>query len=511
MTLGVVTAVFLASMLLVPTLGVDLIPTFTQGEFQFQVELPEGTPLEATDRYVASVQTALAGDARVASYSSIIGGAGLSLSNTGTEGENSARIQIQMKPGSSAADEDAVIAAIRARLEQSKLARYKFERPTYFTFRTPIEVEVYGDDLDEVHAASNSIREKLAGVDGLVDLKTPSELGNPEVQVTFDRDQLAQLGLDLGQVATIVRNKVQGEVATRFTEGDREIDILVRSVDPAAASVNDINTMIIGQRDGRPIFLDSVAAVKLTRGPSEIRRIGQKRAAVVSGNLSGRDMAAVAADVRRVLASSPLPRGVTAALSGQEAEMQRSLRSLLLAMGLAIFLVYLVMASQFESLLHPFVIMFTLPLAATGVVLALAVTRMTVSIVAMIGIVMLAGIVVNNAIVLIDAVNQLRRKGVEKIEALVQAGVNRMRPILMTSATTILGLVPMALGFGEGAELRTPLAITVIGGLTLATALTLLVIPVVYSVLDRKHFAVDPTDEPEPSREASDWAGASAN
>lgn len=511
MTLGVVAAVFLASMLLVPTLGVDLIPTFTQGEFQFQIELPEGTPLESTDRFVASIQSALADDAKVANYSSIIGGAGLSLSNTGTEGENSARLQVQMKPGASSEDEEAVISAIRKRLDQSKLARYKFERPTYFTFRTPIEVEVYGDDIDEVHAASNAIKDQLEQIDGLVDLKTSSELGNPEVQVTFDRDQLAQLGLDLGQIAAIVRNKVQGEVATRFTEGDREIDILVRSVDPAAASVNDINTMIIGQREGRPIFLDSVAAVKLTRGPSEIRRIGQKRAAVVSGNLSGRDMGAVAADVRRSLAAAPLPRGVTAALSGQEEEMQRSIRSLLMAMALAIFLVYLVMASQFESLLHPFVIMFTLPLAATGVVLALVLTGNSVSIVAMIGIVMLAGIVVNNAIVLIDAVNQLRRKGVDKIEALVQAGINRMRPILMTSATTVLGLLPMALGLGEGAELRAPLAITVIGGLTLATALTLLVIPVVYSVLDRKHFAVDPIDEDDPSHEASDWAGASAN
>jgi HAE1 family hydrophobic/amphiphilic exporter-1 len=504
-TVGIVTAVFIASLLLVPGLGVDLIPTFTQGEFQFIIELPEGTPLEVTDRYVASVQSAITDNADVASSSAIVGGAGLSLSNTGTEGENTARLQVQMKSSANALQEEAVIAAIRAKLEEGSDARYKFERPTYFTFRTPIEVEVYGDNLDEVQVATNAIREKLADVPGLVDLKTSSELGNPEVQVTFDREQLAQLGLDLGQVATTVRNKVQGEVATRFTEGDREIDILVRSVEAGEASVGDINTMIVGQRDGRPIFLESVAEVKLTRGPSEIRRIGQKRAAVISGSLSGRDMAAVAADVRAILQSSPMPRGVTAALSGQEEEMQRSMRSMLLAMGLAIFLVYLVMASQFESLLHPFVIMFTLPLAATGVVLALAITGKSVSIVAMIGIVMLAGIVVNNAIVLIDAVNQLRRKGVSKIEALVEAAITRMRPILMTSATTVLGLLPMALGLGEGAELRAPLAITVIGGLTLATALTLLVIPVVYSLLDRKKYAVDAEVSKPAEQEEGSW------
>jgi HAE1 family hydrophobic/amphiphilic exporter-1 len=228
---------------------------------------------------------------------------------------------------------------------------------------------------------------------------------------------------------------------------------------------------------------------------------------VIAGSLSGRDMGAVAADIREVLRSTALPAAVTASLSGQEEEMQRSIRSLILAMALAIFLVYLVMASQFESFLHPFVIIFTLPLGAIGVVFALLITGKSISIVAMIGIVMLAGIVVNNAIVLIDAVNQLRRKGVGKTEALVEAGLTRMRPILMTSATTVLGLLPMALGLGEGAELRAPLAITVIGGLSVATLLTLFVIPVVYSVLDRKKYAVDAA-APANQEADEDWSPA---
>ena len=191
----------------------------------------------------------------------------------------------------------------------------------------------------------------------------------------------------------------------------------------------------------------------------------------------------VAEDVRARVKELALPMGVSAALSGQEEELQSSFRSLALAMGLAIFLVYLVMASQFESFLHPFVIIFTLPLGAIGVILALAITGHTINVVAIIGAVMLAGIVVNNAIVLVDAVNQRRRAGAPLDEALTGAGLARLRPILMTSATTIFGLMPMALGFGEGAELRAPLAVTVIGGLTVATALTLIVIPVVYSLL----------------------------
>jgi HAE1 family hydrophobic/amphiphilic exporter-1 len=465
-------------------LGVDLIPTFSQGEFSFLVELPEGTPLETTDRFIGAMQAPLKDDPRVDAYSSIVGGAGLSLARTGTEGENSARLQVRLKPGTASRDEEAVIALLRDRLETSGTARFKFERPTYFTFRTPIELEVYGDDLEDLRAAAAALREGVERVPGLVDVKSSLEVGNPELQVTFNRPRLSQLGLDLFQVAATVRNKVQGEVATRFLEGDREIDIRVRSVELGRATIDDVRSMIVGQRDGVPIFLKSVADVALAQGPSEIRRIGQKRAVVISGSLSGRDMGGVAVDVREVVRRHALPAGVTAGLSGQEEEMQRSLRSLVMALALAVFLVYLVMASQFESFLHPFVVMFTVPLGAIGAIVALGLTGNTLNVVAVIGMVMLAGIV------LIDAVNQLREQGLSREEALTRAGLNRMRPILMTSSTTILGLLPMALGLGEGAELRAPLAITVIGGLGLATILTLFVIPVVYSLLDRKAFGV---------------------
>ncbi len=496
LTLIVAFVAFAGSVALVPRLGLDLIPSISQGEFSFRIELPEGTPLDVTDRYVGAVEQALGADPRVESYSSIAGGAGLSLSNTGTEGENVARLQVRMKPGAGPGAEEAVAADIRKRLEGSELADYRFERPSVFTLRTPVEVEVYGDDLAELHAAAGTVYRDLGQVSGLVDLQSSAELGNPELQVRFHREQLVQLGLDLAQVAATVRNKVQGDVATRLSQGDREIDIRVHSVDAGAASLADVGDLIVGQRQVAgatvPIRLKSVADVSLAEGPSEIRRIGQKRAAVIGGELVGRDMGAVSQDIRATLAAETLPLGVTASLGGQQEEMARSIRSLLLAIGLAIFLVYLVMAAQFESFLHPFVIVFTLPLGAIGAIGALALTGTTVNVVALIGIVMLAGIVVNNAIVLIDAVNQLRREeGLSKREALLEAGRRRLRPIFMTSATTVLGLLPMALGLGEGAELRAPLAITVIGGLSVATVLTLVVIPVVYSVLDRKLYAAD--------------------
>jgi HAE1 family hydrophobic/amphiphilic exporter-1 len=504
LVLAAALAAFGATAALVPTLGVDLIPTLAQGEFSFRVELPEGTPLEVTDRYLASVQEVLTGDPRVEGYASAAGGAGLTLTATGTEGENVGRLQVRMAPGSSAADEAAVAAVLRDRLEATGgadgAARYRFERPSVFTLRTPVEVEVYGDRLPELHAAAAGVRAALDGVPGLSDLRSSAELGNPELQVTFQRDQLVQLGLDLGQVAETIRNKVQGEVATRFSEADREIDIRVRSLPADSASLADVGELIVGQRvvagsagdQTIPIRLKAVAEIRVAEGPSEIRRIGQKRAAVVGAELLGRDMGAVAGDVEAALGELSLPLGVTAVLAGEHEEMARSLRSLMLVLALAAFLVYLVMAAEFESFLHPFVIAFTLPLGAIGAVVGLAATGHTVNVVALIGAVMLAGIVVNNAIVLVDAVNQLRREeGLDKRSALIEAGRRRLRPILMTSATTVLGLLPMALGLGEGAELRAPLAVTVIGGLTVATVLTLVVIPVVYSVLDRKGLPAD--------------------
>ena len=247
--------------------------------------------------------------------------------------------------------------------------------------------------------------------------------------------------------------------------------------------------------------LSAVADVKLAMGPAEVRRVGQERVAVISANLAHGDLGSAVATLDAIVKKVELPVGTTAFLSGQSEEMTASFKSLQFVLVLAIFLVYLVMASQFESLIHPFVILLTIPLALIGAVWALWLTGTTVNVVAYIGLIMLAGIVVNQSIVLIDAVNQLRAGGMAKFEAIVEGGKLRLRPILITKLTTILGLLPMALGIGEGAEVRAPMAITVIGGVLLTTFLTLLVIPVVYSVMDRKEFvAKEPlTDAPGPA------------
>ena len=217
-------------------------------------------------------------------------------------------------------------------------------------------------------------------------------------------------------------------------------------------------------------------------------RTFDERVALITANIAYGDLGAAAAEAAAIISRTPMPNGITAMVSGQSEEMQSSFRSMQFALALAIFLVYLVMASTFESLIHPFVILFTIPLALVGAVLALFITGTTINIVALIGVIMLAGIVVNNAIVLVDLINQLRAQGQECFDAIMEAGSARLRPILMTSLTTALGLLPMAVGFGDGSEVRAPMAITVIGGLLVSTFLTLIVIPVVYSLLDRKQW-----------------------
>ena len=280
-----------------------------------------------------------------------------------------------------------------------------------------------------------------------------------------------------------VRGKVRGTVASRFRDRERHVDIRVMNADEQRNTLTAVQDLIVTEREGVPITLASIAHMDVVTGPAEIHRLGSKRVAIISANLQGRDLGSVSRDIRAQLQGLILPAGISVELGGQNEEMDKSFRSLQMAILLAVFLVYLVMAAQFESFLYPLIIMFTVPLALTGAIYGLYLAGLSVSVIAVIGAIMLAGIVVNNGIVLVDRINQLKRGGQELGLAVLQAGQERLRPILMTTSTTVLGLLPMALGLGEGAELRAPLAVTVISGLLLATVLTLVVVPVIYTLL----------------------------
>ncbi|NNE10176.1 MAG: efflux RND transporter permease subunit [Gemmatimonadetes bacterium] len=379
-----------------------------------------------------------------------------------------------------------VIERIRKKLQQSGDIDYTFRRPSYFTFQTPIEVHVYGYDLVALQSYASQLSLAMGELRGFRDVRSTLEEGSPEVQIAFRRDRMAALDLDLATVSQTLRNKIRGDVATRLKERDRQIDILVRSAHAEDLEVSKVSELVISQVDGIPIPLSTVADITIGRGPSQITHIGQQRAAVIRANLADRDLGSATRDVEALIETYPPPGTMEVELGGQNREVATSFRSLLLATSLAVFMVYLVMASQFESFLHPFVILLSVPLGMIGVIFALLVTGTDVSIVVLIGAVMLTGIVVNNAIVLIDYINQRRRAGLAKLAAVREGAQTRLRPILMTTLTTVLGLLPMAIGFGEGAEIRAPMAIAVIGGLMLSTLLTLVVIPVVYVSLDRK-------------------------
>jgi HAE1 family hydrophobic/amphiphilic exporter-1 len=477
---------FVSTMALVPRLGTELIPQFSQGEFNVDLRLPPGMPLAETDRAIQVAQkTASQIDAVELDFS--VAGTGNRLdANPVDAGDNTGTLSITLKEGAGREAENATMAAMRAELSKLPGVQYEFTRPSLISFASPLQIEISGYDLAALAYVSEAVVQKMSESDRFTDIKTTVERGNPEIQIVFDQERAAKLGLAVRDIANGVVANVRGELATRYTWRDKKIDVLVRSVDTRQSSIEEIRQLIVNPTSERPVTLDAVADIIVSEGPAEIRRVAQERVAIISANLAYGDLGAAAAEAGAIVSQTAMPTGITAMVSGQSEEMQDSFRSMQFALALAVFLVYLVMASQFESLIHPLVILFTIPLALVGAVLALFITGTTVNVVAFIGVIMLAGIVVNNAIVLIDLINQLREQGKERLEAILEAGSARLRPILMTSLTTTLGLLPMAMGFGEGSEVRTPMAVTVIGGLTVSTFLTLLVIPVVYSLMDRK-------------------------
>jgi hydrophobic/amphiphilic exporter-1 (mainly G- bacteria), HAE1 family len=490
-TIGSAVALFVVTIVLIlPRLGTELIPQMSQGEFNVDVRLAPGAPLEQTDRTLQAAQRASAGLGNVALAYAVAGTGNRLDANPVDAGENTGRLSMTLQKGAKRADEEVAMRGMRTSLDDLPGVQYRFSRPALFSMSTPLEVVVSGFDLDRLQSAADKVRERMAADPRFADVKTTIESGNPEIQIVFDQERAAQLGLVVRDIADRVVNSVRGEVATRYRLRDKQIDVLVRSVDARAASIEEVRGLIVNPGSERPVPLSAVADVQLALGPAEVRRVGQERVAVISANLAQGDLGSAIEGLQAIVSQVQLPIGITAFLSGQSGEMQDSFRSLRFVLLMAIFLVYLVMASQFESLVHPFVILLTIPLAGIGAIWALWLTGTTVNVVAYIGLIMLAGIVVNQSIVLIDAVNQARERGLAKHEAIVEAGRLRLRPILITKLTTILGLLPMALGVGEGAEVRAPMAITVIGGVLLTTFLTLLVIPVVYSVLDRKRYPV---------------------
>ncbi len=478
-------AVFVASVALLRELDTELLPEVRQGEFTLEVALPVGTPLEETVRIFGPIEQAILAERNRIESLLVTFGYDVTNSQRSDEGEHTARFKVLLEP-MTASDEDQVVARLRARFAALPDVSARVTRPVLFSFETPIEVEVHGEDLGRLRTMADRVLEKMAAMTELADVETTLRRGAPEVQLLYDRNLLSRYDLSISTVAQMVRNQVQGYEATLYNLGDRRIPVIVRLDEEDRRSTDDLANLVINPGAERPIRLGSVAEVALGEGPSEVRRVDSRRVALVRANLDDASLGTAVERIQDVLGREiDWPNDLSFTVSGQSQEWERSRSSLWLALGLAVFLVYVIMAAQFESLLHPLVIMFTIPLAFFGTVLTLWLFDVNLSIVVFLGMIMLAGIVVNNAIVLVDYINTLKARGYERSDAIVTAGLVRLRPILMTTATTVLGLLPMAMGLGEGAEIRTPMAMAVIGGLVTSTVLTLVVIPVVYSLVDR--------------------------
>ena len=484
--LGVALVLFAGALSLLTGLGAELIPEISQGEFFVDLQLPPGTPLEQTSRRVEEVEAIIRQEEGVERYYTIVGSGNQTGASAVEEREHIAQILVALGPDMLHEKETAVLEGLRERFRDLPAVDYKFSRPALFSFKQPIEVILQGYNLRALKTYADQIRERLAQIPGLRDLKASTDGGNPEVQIHFDRQKLASYGLSINQAAGILRNKVQGDIATELNEPDRKIDIRVRVMEEDRRSLFDLKNLVLDVPNRSPVHLSTVAEITLEEGPTEIRRMGPQRVALISANIVDRDLQSVVKEIELALQEFDLPPDMFVYVGGQSEERAVAFESMQFAILLAVFLVYLVMASQFESLAQPFIIMFTIPFALIGVALALYLTGQVLSVVVLIGGVILAGIVVNNSIVLIDFTNKLRARGKNKFQAIQEACAVRLRPILMTTSTTVLGLIPMAVSLGEGSELRVPLAVTVIGGLITSTLLTLALVPVLYTLMTRE-------------------------
>ncbi|MDR1755825.1 MAG: efflux RND transporter permease subunit [Culturomica sp.] len=480
-----------ASYLLLPFIGVEFMPRAESREFTVKLNMPTGTRLENTDYAAVSVEKMLQelGGDEVEWIYTLVGP-----SHTDTEAgarageEHQAAIRVKLTKGART-DADYLIASLLQNAGVPEGVEMTFEKEqsalqsALGTEGAPLVIEVKGDEIEVLDELCTEIKEKIADIPGLYDIATSMERGAPEVDISVDRLKSGIYGVDISSVAQQVSDKLNGKSAGNYEYKGEPIAIEIRVPEISLAELQNIE---INQGD-KKYRLGEIAELSVTTVPKEIARDNQNRVGRVTALLQKEyPLSRVTPAVNERISRVDFPARYTAKITGEEEKRAESFSGLGIALLLSVLLVYMVMASQFESLRHPFTILLTIPLAFVGTILLFLLTGQTLNMMAFIGIIMLAGIAVNSSIILVDRINQLKEQGVELKEAIMQAGQQRIRPIIMTSLTTILALLPMCFGFGEGASLRSPMALAVIGGLLSATALTLVVIPCVYYMMDRK-------------------------
>ncbi len=476
--------VLVISFFLLSLVGTEFFPAMDQGNFTINISLPVGTNFEVTKSIAQEVEKVVINIPEIKDVYTTVGSGGNI--RMGISSGNTATIMATLAEKSKRErDVKEIIAELRDKIGEYPDTQIRFsEQDLSFTTGSPLTINITGDSIEELDFIARTIISLLSEVEGVFDLQSSVEEVRPELHIFIDREKVNLYGLSAGQVATYVQDALLGKLAGFYQEGGDRYDITVKLERSGHNELQALENMVIISSYGLQVPLKEIAEIKVGIGPQGINRENQQRQVTVTGNISGRYLGYVIKDAQEKLNSLVLPDGYHYTFAGEQEEMAKSFRDLFFALILSVFLVYMIIAAQFESLLFPFAVIFSVPFAFIGVIIALMLAGTSLNVLSFIGIIMLAGIVVNNAIVLIDYINQLRRKGMERNEAVIQGGKIRLRPILMTTLTTVLAMVPMALGVGEGAEMRAPLAVTIIGGLTSSTFLTLIFIPIFYTYLD---------------------------
>ncbi|RKY42020.1 MAG: AcrB/AcrD/AcrF family protein [Candidatus Makaraimicrobium thalassicum] len=479
-----------SSLFLFDLLEKELMPKTDQGQFIIKADMPVGTKLSETNKAVLKMEERILGSPYVESVSSVVGSTrGKSAKDIVKRmGSHQGQLIVNLKEKREVETTDVVQEL------QKQFAADKALRETNIEFALqqgvisgafggggkPITIEIKGEELAEMESIARKIERELKQIEGIFGIEDDVPETSPEVRINVDKDKAALYNISVVDLARIAQMVLRGSVSSQFKEKGHEIDIRVRLREEDRDSYAKLYRIRLNSPVGGMIPLGSVAGFDRGRGPSEIKRLGQERTIMVSASIIGRKISDVIEDVEAMLGNMKFEAGYMVKLAGESEEMKKSFNSLRFALILSIVMVYMIMAAQFESLTQPLIILFTVPLSLVGVLVALFATETSISVVALLGIIMLGGIVVNNGIVLIDYTNILISKGKSMMDAVVEASLARLRPIIMTALTTVLGLAPMALAAGRGSELRAPMAISVMGGLMASTFLTLVVIPSVF-------------------------------
>lgn len=465
-------------------LGMEFIPKTDTSEFRIAVRMPPGTRLAETEKALNLAVEAAKQVPELRQMYVSLGSTGDAFSVSGGKTNEGYVVGALVAPGERERALETIMESLRQAIVIPGARVNVVASGMLDPGGSPIEVQIRGDDLGVLQALANQAADVIAKVPGAREVRTSVDEGLPEVQVKVDRARAAAYNLSPSTIAVAVQSAVKGEVVSEYRSGGKEIDIRLQATEEARADMTALAQLPISAGYGQAVPLSDVATLVKGTGPTVVERQDRARVVKITGSIHDRDMGHVVADIKAEMARIAIPPGYTVSYEGQNKEMEDAFGGLIQALLFSVALVYLTMAAQFESWLHPFIIMFTVPLSLSGAFGSLVLTGRPLDISGMIGLILLVGIVVDNAIVLIDHVNQLRREGHTVMEALTEGCPTRLRPVLMTTLCTLLGLVPLALGLAAGSDLQAPMATVVIGGMAVSTLLTLIMIPVVYSLVE---------------------------